>query len=107
MNKLIEGFNDLELVKRIKVLEEFLDKDLILSEKIAYLKSKQKQMVNAKEFDQWKQYAIYKKEYDALYNEIVEYPFVGEYLDLLNEANDILKNITNIIEKEINNYLEK
>ena len=63
-------------------------------------------MVNAKEFNQWNQYAIYKKEYENIYNEILEYPFMEEYLSLLHEANEILGNISFIIESKINNVLK-
>ena len=80
---------------------------MVLKEKIDALKNKQKQMINAKEFNQWNQYAIYKKEYDNIYKDILEYPFMEEYLDLLNEANEILGNISYIIENKINKCLNE
>lgn len=107
MNKLIATFNDLEEVKRIHQLENYIDKNTILKEKIEALKSKQKQMINAKEYNQVNQYSVYKKEYEEIYNEIIDFPFVEEYLELLDIVNDELKAIKDIIEIKINNELKK
>ena len=107
MNKIINAFNELPISKRLHSLEEVIDSNEELNEKINLLKSKQKQMINAKEFNQWNQYAIYKKEYENIYNEILDYPFIEEYLELLKEANEILGNISYIIENEINNIINE
>lgn len=106
MNKIIEAFNELPIAKRLHLLEEKIDSNVVLKERLEALKNKQKQMINAKEFNQWNQYAIYKKEYDDIYKEILEYPFMEEYLELLNEANEILGNISYIIESKINKKIE-
>ena len=107
MNNIIKAFNELPIARRLHVLEEKIDSDMVLKEKIDALKNKQKQMINAKEFNQLNQYAIYKKEYDNIYKDILEYPFMEEYLDLLNEANEILGNISYIIENKINKCLNE
>ena len=41
----------------------------------------------------------YKKAYDIIYEDILDFPFVEEYLDLLDSTNEILKNITMQIEE--------
>lgn len=105
MNKIKEEFENLALVKRIKELEHFIDNNALLNDLLNQLKETQKKMVNAKEFNQPKQYAIYKEEYDSIYEEILDFPFVEEYLDLLDEANQKLLEISNIIEKTINDKL--
>lgn len=107
VNSIINAFEELPLIKRLHSLEEKIDNNFVLNEKIDLLKNKQKQMINAKEFNQWNQYAIYKKEYDNIYNDILEYPFVEEYLELLKEANEILGNISYIIENKINKTLNE
>lgn len=107
MNNIINAFNELPLTKRLHELEDKIDSDNVLKEKIDCLKSKQKQMINAKEFDQWNQYSIYKKEYDVIYNEILDYPFMEEYLSLLALANEILGNVSFIIEKKINKCIDE
>ena len=63
-------------------------------------------MVNSKEFNQINQYKVYKDDYDKLQIEVLEFPFVEEYLDLLEEANNKLLDICYIIENKINNELK-
>lgn len=105
MNNVIKAFNELPIIERLHALEEKIDNNKELNDKINLLKNKQKQMINAKEFNQWKQYAIYKKEYEEIYDLILEFPFVEEYLMLLKEANEILGNVSFIIENKINKVI--
>lgn len=106
MNDIKQAFLESEEVQRLKALEGVLDKNPQLQSLISNLKEKQKQMVNAKEFHQPNQYAIYKKEYDDLYAQILDFPFVEEYLEVLENINSTLKNITGTIETIINNKLD-
>ena len=106
MNKLKEEFLNTDLVKRIQSLENIIDNNPTLNEKLNSLKDLQKKMVNAKEFNQINQYKAYKEEYDKLYAEILEFPFVEEYLELLEQANNILLDICYIIENKINKELK-
>lgn len=106
VNDLKQALLELPTIKRIKELENFIDSNPKLNHLLDQLKMKQKQMVQAKEFHQQKQYSIYEAEYKALYNEILNYPFVEEYLDLLEEANTLLLDVSNIIEKRINSRLK-
>lgn len=106
MNKLKEEFLNTELVKRIHSLEKIIDNNQELNQKLDSLKELQKKMVNSKEFNQINQYKVYKEEYDTLYNEVLEFPFVEEYLELLEEANNTLLDICYIIENKINKELK-
>ena len=106
MNKLKEEFLNTDLVKRIQSLEKIIDNNPTLNEKLNSLKDLQKKMVNAKEFNQINQYKAYKEEYDKLYAEILEFPFVEEYLELLEQANNTLLDICYIIENKINKELK-
>ena len=106
MNKLKEEFLNTDLVKRIQSLEKIIDNNPTLNEKLNSLKDLQKKMVNAKEFNQINQYKAYKEEYDSLYAEILEFPFVEEYLELLEQANNTLLDICYIIENKINKELK-
>ena len=106
MNKLKEEFLNTELVKRIHSLEKIIDNNQELNQKLDSLKELQKKMVNAKEFNQINQYKVYKEEYDTLYNEVLEFPFVEEYLELLEQANNTLLDICYIIENKINKELK-
>ncbi|MDE6656145.1 MAG: YlbF family regulator [Anaeroplasmataceae bacterium] len=105
MNNLKNAFSQLPEVKRIHEIEGFIDKNQEIQEMLKHLKDIQKKMVHAKEFNQPKQYMAYKKEYDEIYQEILDYPFVEEYLDLLEEVNQLLLSITNCIEEKINKEL--
>ena len=89
----------------MKELEPLLDRNVKLNALILSLKETQKKMVNAKEFHQEKQYAIYKKEYDALYERVLNFPFVEEYLELLENVNQYLLQVTQVIEAKINGVL--
>lgn len=106
MNNIKNSLLETELVKRLKVLEQLLDQNDTLKKYMFELKEKQKQMVHAKEFNQPKQYEQYFNEYQRIYQQILDFPFVEEYLDLLEEANDILLTISGCIEKTINQALE-
>ena len=105
-DEIINYFNNLEEVKRIKELEPYIKNNPEISSKFNELKSIQKQMVAAKEFDQINQYSVYKKQYDDIKNELLDLPFVEEYLDLVDYVNNILRNLSEeinyLIDKEIN-----
>lgn len=106
MNKLKELFLELPEVKRVKELEKYINNNSALNEKINNLKLVQKKLVNAKEYNQHNQYILYKEEYDRIYCEILDFPFVEEYLELLEEINYILLQLTGTIEDKINEFLK-
>ena len=64
---------------------------------------KQKQLVNAKEFNQKEQAKIYEEEYNKLKQELLDMPFVEEFLELV----DILNSKLNIISSELEDKLDK
>ncbi len=107
VNEIKTHLIDTPLVQRIQHLEKILDSNQQLNDMINNLKNIQKKMVNAKEFQQTKQYEVYKAEYDQIYAKILDFPFVEEYLSLLDEANDILLNICNRIEMKINSKIRE
>ena len=104
-NILIDEFKNLEEVKRIHELEGFIDKKSDIKLLFNKLKLKQKQLVNAKEYNQINQYNLYLNEYNELYKKLIDYPFVEEYLELLDIIDKMLvsvcKNIENGLTKAI------
>ncbi|MBD5390946.1 YlbF family regulator [bacterium] len=102
MNDLKQAILSSPVVQRIHELENYIDSNIKLNEAIVHLKEIQKQMVHAKEFHQTNQYAQLKKEYDEAYQEILDFPFVEEYIELLEETNEMFMDITNLIESKIN-----
>ncbi len=105
MNDIKQEFLELPEVKRIKELESYIDQNPKINSKLKELKQKQQQMVHAKEFQQHNQYHVYKKEYDSIYEELLDLPFVEEYLELLDIVNQTLVEFTSIIQKKINESL--
>ena len=105
-DEIIKYFNDLEEVKRIKELEPYIKNNEEINNKFNELKDIQKQMINSKEFNQFNQYNALKKEYELKKEELLNLPFVEEYLELVDEVNNILNNLSNeinyLIDKEIN-----
>ncbi len=100
-DKLIEYFNNLEEVKRIKELEGYIDNNKDIKNKFNELKDLQKKLVNAEEYNQTNQYNLYLKEYNNLKNELLDLPFVEEYLELLDYVNNMLSYLTKSIEIDI------
>ena len=100
-DKLIEYFNNLEEVKRIKELEGYIDNNKDIKNKFNELKDLQKKLINAKEYNQINQYNVYLKEYNNLKNELLDLPFVEEYLELLDYVNNMLNYLTKSIEMDI------
>lgn len=89
-------------VIRIQELEKYIDNNTSINNKLNELKEKQKQMVNAKEYNQLNQYKIYLDEYNNLKSELLDLPFVEEYLELLEIVNEKLTGLTNEIEYKLN-----
>ncbi|MDE5715812.1 MAG: YlbF family regulator [Anaeroplasmataceae bacterium] len=105
MNDLKQAVLELPLVKRIQELESVIDSNQNLNLLLNQLKEKQQQMINAKEYHQTRQYKLYEEEYNSIYNAILDYPFVEEYLDLLEQANNLLLDISGIIDNKINSNI--
>ncbi|MDE7106164.1 MAG: YlbF family regulator, partial [Anaeroplasmataceae bacterium] len=72
MDKLKKALGEEAVVKRIHELEYYIDSNEKLKSMLLTLKEIQKKMVNAKNFNQPKQYAEYKKEYDGLYQSVLD-----------------------------------
>ena len=106
-DKIISYFNSNVEIIRLKQLEKLIDKDEVLKEKIKDLKIIQQKMINSKEYNLINQYKIDKKSYDNLLSDINDYPFMSEYLDLLDYANNELKYLSNNINEEIDKLINE
>jgi len=107
--KIIQYFNDLEEVKRLKELEPYIKSNNEINKKFDELKDIQKKMVASKELELTNQYLIYQKEYNKTKEELLDLPFVDEYLELVDYVNQMLDNLANeinyLIDKDINKWL--
>jgi len=107
VNNIKEYFQSLPEVIRIKELEHYIDTNADIQKTFNELKDKQKQMMNAKEFNQLNQYHEYLNEYKAIKAELLDLPFVEEYLELLEVVNNMLVDLTKSIENKINKLINK
>ena len=105
IDELKNYINNLEETKRYKELEKYIDNNEKIKLKIAELKEKQKQLVNAKEFNQLKQAKIYEDEYNKIKEELFNMPFVEEYVELVEIINEKLDLIANEIENKLDKII--
>lgn len=105
MNNIKEYFQSIPEVIRIKELEHYIDTNSDIQKTFNELKDKQKQMVNAKEYNQTNQYKIYFEEYQDIRARLLDLPFVEEYLELLEIVNNMLNDLTYSIEGKINKLI--
>ncbi len=103
--KLIEMIKNNESIKRYQAIENVLNKNEDLKLKINQLKSIQKQLINAKEIQKQKAIEHFQMLYDQLLEEIQGYPLMSDYLALQGDINDMIQQITQIIEDGINKEL--
>ena len=103
IDKLQNYFSNLDETKRFKELENYIKNNKKIKKLYDDMLEKQKQLVNAKEFNQKEQAKIYEEEYNKLQQELLDMPFVEEFLELV----DILNSKLNIISSELEDKLEK
>ena len=106
-DKMIEKLKGSEEIRRINQLEKVIDSNLELKNLILRKNEVSKLILNSKRVGLQNAYLEYKKEYDSINEKILAYPFVEEYLDLLNEMNDEIKLINQYLENKINKILEE
>jgi len=103
IDKLQNYFSNLDETKRFKELENYIKNNKKIKKLYDDMLEKQKQLVNAKEFNQEEQAKIYEEEYNKLQQELLDMPFVEEFLELV----DILNSKLNIISSELEDKLDK
>ncbi|MCR5647143.1 MAG: YlbF family regulator [Acholeplasmatales bacterium] len=101
-NKLLDYFNNIPEVIRLKELKKYIESNEKIINKFDEIKDIQKKIVNAKEFNQINQLKIYEDEYKKANEELLEIPFVEEYLELMDYVNNMLKNFSESLEYELN-----
>ena len=105
-NKLLDYFNNIPEVIRLKELKNYIESNEKIINKFDEIKNVQKQIVNAKEINQINQLKVYEDEYKRLNQELLDIPFVEEYLELMNYVdqmiNSFVKEVEYQIDKKIN-----
>jgi len=87
-------------VLRYQELERIIHKDQALLKKVEVLKDLQKKLVNAKAKKE--PFLEIEADYQAIYDQVLDHPMMGEYLDLVEQINEELQFVTEIITREIN-----
>lgn len=85
-------------VERIHELEAYIDNNKDIKQAFDSLKDIQRKMVSSKEFNQEKQYQMYLLEYNNKKKELLDMPFVEEYLELVEIVGNMLKELSSSIE---------
>ena len=96
---IIEYFNSLPEVKRIKELEPFIDNNKKIQDQFERVKASQRAYVLKKESKQdfSLELDLYNKEKEKLF----DLPFVEEYLELIDIVHEMLNDLTSIIENQL------
>ncbi|MDW0109156.1 RicAFT regulatory complex protein RicA family protein [Sporosarcina aquimarina] len=90
-----------EQVELFKKTESHINENTKVREKIASLKSLQKQAVNFQEYDKERALGIIEKKIEQIENEINEIPLVIEFKQSQNDVNDLLQLVSNTISNRV------
>ena len=108
MNHKEDFLNELRENKKIiryRQLENIVNNNEEINQLFNELKNVQKQLVNAQNINKTNAINAFTKQYNEIYDKLITYPLVSEYLALQSEINDFLGTISKIIEDGINNDL--
>ncbi len=106
-DKLIQMIKENEIIIRYKKIEKIINEHEEIKSKIQQLKAIQKQLVNAKEIGKSEAVRTFQMKFDALYQEIEEFPLMSEYMALQSDINDMLQSIQDIIQDGIEKDFEQ
>jgi cell fate (sporulation/competence/biofilm development) regulator YmcA (YheA/YmcA/DUF963 family) len=101
LNELMELLKNQEELKRYKLIENKLNDNETIMERIdEYKKMQQKVVLYETRNDDLPQEVSNKL--DRVYEELFDIPIYSEYIDLQTELNEVIQHITTIIENAIN-----
>jgi cell fate (sporulation/competence/biofilm development) regulator YmcA (YheA/YmcA/DUF963 family) len=104
--KLILMLKENEDIKRYQRLEKLINSNKELKSKMGELKSIQKQLVNAKHIGKTQAIESFQNRYDELYQSLLDYPLMSDYMALQSDINELLQSIVAIIEEGIEKDFE-
>ena len=94
-----------EQVETFKQTEAQINENKKVREKIASMKSLQKQAVNFQEYDKERALGIIEKKIEQIENEIDDIPLVQEFKQSQNDVNDLLQLVSNTISNRVTDEL--
>lgn len=98
---IVEKLKNDKNIQRYRELELIINNNQSIKNKLDELKTLQKEIVHAESLNKTNSHKLLKDKYDNLYNEFIEQPLIGEYLELQTLLNDFLQAFTNIVEEGI------
>lgn len=103
---LIDYYNELPEVKRLKELEPYYDNNKLISEILASMDELNKKMKVAYGNEDFLCYKSYKDEYYNKYQQLLDIPFVEEFKELIDIIYNRLDMTSKIIEDELKKNLK-
>ncbi len=94
-----------EQVELFKQTEAYINENKKVREKIASLKSLQKQAVNFQEYDKERALGIIEKKIEEIENEIDAIPLVQDFKQSQADVNDLLQLVSNTISNRVTNEI--
>ena len=96
--------NDQNLL-RYKELEKIINQNEFIKKTLSEAKNLQKQIINLKKINKKEALNQTLANYKSLMEQINDYPLVVEYLELQSYFNDLLQDVTALIQSEIDSKL--
>lgn len=106
VNKLISDIESDPTIIRIRELEEAIKKNPEIDELINDMHDVERKLVNSRFYKLKNASSDYLNELNLIKDKLSNYPYVDEYLELVDEAYQTIKNICLIFEEEINNRIK-
>jgi cell fate (sporulation/competence/biofilm development) regulator YmcA (YheA/YmcA/DUF963 family) len=103
---LIDYYNDLPEVKRLKELEPYYDNNKEITRLLDEMDDLNKKMKVAYGKEDYSNYKEYKEQYYNKYQELLDIPFVEEFKELMDIIYNMLDTTSIIIENEIKKKLK-
>lgn len=98
--ELIDLIKNDKQIRRFQELEAIIDHNILIKTEYIKLLELQKVMVK-REFEKSNMVTAAKQKYDLQLEKVIGFPFVEEYLELLDEVKSDIVFLSSIIEKEI------
>lgn len=96
------------IIKRYRTIEALIANDAGIQAKMTILRDLQKQIVHAREFHKKALLSELDHKYERFRTDIESYPLMSDYMALQSEINQLLKDISSIIQDGIDKeYVSK
>ncbi len=106
IDEIIKELSNLPEAKRIKELEPLINNNEDIKLLLDNILNKEKELVDARYYHKDNEKKL-KEEYDSMKEELLNMPFMEEYLELLDYFEILLNNMSKYINDEISKEINK